>query len=426
MDAKISVVGLGYVGLPIAAAFGKFARVIGFDIKVSRIAQLRDGIDLTGEVSREDLHRSQIFFSSDPQDLREANFHIIAVPTPVDNHNQPDFAPLRSASQIVASVLKKGDIVVFESTVYPGATEEVCLPILEAGAKLKGGTDFNIGYSPERINPADKVHTFEQIIKVVAGDTPEVTERIAKVYGSVIKAGVFKAKSIKVAEAAKVIENTQRDINIALMNEIALIFDRIGIATSDVLEAAGTKWNFLKFTPGLVGGHCIGVDPYYLTYKAISLGIHPEVILAGRRINDAMGKYIGEQTVKKLIHNGCSIKGSRVGIFGFTFKEDCPDIRNSKVKDLVDELKSYGVEVLIHDPIADRAETEHEYGLSLHSDEELSQLDAVVLAVAHSAYKKRAPQDWLAKLRAPGLVVDVKSILRADFFAKSGMAYWCL
>ncbi len=426
MDYKISVIGLGYVGLPIAAVFGKTQQVIGFDIKETRIQQLRDGIDVTGEVTSENLRRSKILFTSDAKDLCEANFHIIAVPTPVDAHNQPDFGPLRSASTLLGGVLKKGDIVVYESTVYPGATEDVCLPILEKLSKLKGGVDFHIGYSPERINPSDKVHTFENIVKVVAGDTPEITSEIAKVYGSVVKAGTFQAKSIKVAEAAKVIENTQRDLNIALMNELAQIFNKIGIATHDVLEAAGTKWNFLKFTPGLVGGHCISIDPYYLSYKAISLGIQPEVILAGRRINDGMGKYVGEQTVKRLIHNGVSIKGARVGVFGFTFKENCPDIRNSKVKDVVDELLSFGMNVLIHDPIADAKETHHEYGFELKNIEELQNLDAVVLAVAHDEYKMINADQWLSKVKANGLIVDVKSLLKKEDFSKSEVSYWCL
>lgn len=426
MNYRISVIGLGYVGLPIAVAFGKKNKVIGFDIKTSRITQLRDGIDVTGEVNQEELKISQIFFTSNAKDLSQANFHIIAVPTPVDSHNQPDFSPLYSASKLVGSVLKKGDIVVYESTVYPGATEEVCLPILEEVSKLKCGVDFNIGYSPERINPADKVHTFQEIIKVVAGNTEEITEEIGKVYASVIKPGIFKAKSIKVAEAAKVIENTQRDINIALINEIAIIFSKIGIATRDVLEAAGTKWNFLKFTPGLVGGHCIGVDPYYLTYKAISLGIQPEVILSGRRINDSMGKFIAEQTIKKLIHNGCAIKGTKIGICGFTFKENCPDIRNSKVKDVVDELNAYGVQVLIHDPIADNKETEHEYCVSLKNFDELQDLDALILAVAHDEYKEISTDTWISKLRPHAVFFDVKSLLKEEIFKKQNIDYMSL
>ena len=362
----VAVVGLGYVGLPLAVEFGKKGRTIGFDLSARKIASYKEGVDPTGEVSTEDLKAAvHLELSADPGVLAEADFIIVAVPTPVDDAHQPDFRPLVGSSESVGKNLKRGATVVFESTVYPGATEEVCIPIIEKHSGLKWKKDFFVGYSPERINPGDKERTLTKIVKVVSGDTPETLERVKQVYGSVITAGVYPASSIKVAEAAKVIENTQRDLNIALMNELAIIFDRIGIDTLEVLQAAGSKWNFLPFRPGLVGGHCIGVDPYYLTYKAEKMGYHPDVILAGRRINDGMGKFIAEQTVKNLIRNGWMVKDAPIIVLGLTFKEDCPDLRNSRVIDVVRELQSYGANVIVHEPVADAAEAQHEYGVSL-------------------------------------------------------------
>ena len=365
--AVVGVVGLGYVGLPLAVEFGKKVRTIGFDLSQAKIDAYRRHVDPTGEVSTEDLkaaHRLEV--STDASRLKEADVVIVAVPTPIDEAHQPDFSPLVGASIAVGRHLKKGATVVYESTVYPGATEEVCIPLLERESGLKWKKDFFVGYSPERINPGDREHTLTRIVKVVSGDTPETLERVARTYELVITAGVHRASSIAVAEAAKVIENTQRDLNIALMNELALIFHKIGIDTLEVLQAAGTKWNFLPFRPGLVGGHCIGVDPYYLTHKADKLGYHPQVILAGRRINDGMGKYVAEQTVKNLIRGGRSVKGAKVAVLGLTFKENCPDLRNSRVIDIIRELESYGVEVSVHDPLADAAEAMHEYGVTLH------------------------------------------------------------
>lgn len=412
MKRTIAVVGLGYVGLPVAVAFGKEHPVIGFDINTSRIETLQSGIDYTNEVEPGDLKEAQIDFTSDGAKLQEANFIIVSVPTPINAHNQPDLTPLLKASETVGENLQEGSIVVFESTVYPGATEEKCVPVLEKASGLVCGMDFFVGYSPERINPGDKVHTFTNIIKVVSGQTPEVLEIVADVYASVVKAGVHKASSIKVAEAAKVIENTQRDVNIALMNELALIFDRIGIDTSEVLEAAGTKWNFLKFTPGLVGGHCIGVDPYYLTHKAEMVGHHPEVILAGRRINDGVGKYIARELVKRLIKLNMPVQGARVTILGLTFKENVPDLRNSKVIDVIRELEEYGVDVQVTDANANPDEAVREYGITLKPYEELLPAEAVVLAVSHEAYLAAgwAQFDRLLK-HGKGIVVDIKSVL---------------
>ncbi|MDH4224368.1 MAG: nucleotide sugar dehydrogenase, partial [Deltaproteobacteria bacterium] len=386
---NISVVGLGYVGLPVAVAFGFHSRVVGFDINPERIAELQNGVDRTHEVDPADLTKTDILFTSDPKGLAQADFHIVAVPTPIDESNRPDLTPVIKASQTVGGKLKKGDIVVYESTVYPGATEEVCVPILEKMSGLTFGRDFTVGYSPERINPGDKEHTFTRITKVVSGSDGPTLEVVAAVYASVITAGVHKAANIKTAEAAKVIENTQRDLNIALINELSMIFHRMGLDTNQVLQAAGTKWNFLPFRPGLVGGHCIGVDPYYLTYKAQMLGYHPEVILAGRRINDGMGRYVAEQVVKGLIRQGNPVKGARVIVFGFTFKEDVPDLRNTRVVDVVRELTEYGLHVQIHDPEARPDEALHEYGMTLTPTEELAPADAVVLAVAHKPYQLR-------------------------------------
>lgn len=423
---KISVIGLGYVGLPVAVAFGRKARMIGFDINEQRLTELRAGYDRTGEVTATELAATNIIYTSDISVLREADFHIVAVPTPVDQANQPDLTPMLRASETVGKALKRGDIVVYESTVYPGATEEDCAPILERESGLKCGRDFFLGYSPERINPGDKQHTFTKIKKVVSGQTPEVLEIVASVYSSVVEAGVHKAPSIKVAEAAKVIENTQRDLNIALMNELALIFDRMGIDTQAVLEAAGTKWNFLPFKPGLVGGHCIGVDPYYLTHKAEKIGYIPQVILSGRRINDSMGRFIAQRTVKEMIRAGHNVRGASVTVLGLTFKEDCPDLRNSKVMDIIRELREFGVQLQVADPLADPAEALHEYGVTLVPFEKLRPADAVVAAVAHAHYRKLDVEELRKLLKAPPLVVDVKAMYSRAALQAAGINLWRL
>ena len=423
---KISVVGLGYVGLPVAVAFGKYGRVVGFDISPTRIAELKDGYDRTHEVRRSDLAEADILFSSDPQDLKSADFHIVAVPTPVDHAKRPDLGALLSASELVGRELKSGDIVVYESTVYPGATEEACVPVLERHCGLCSGRDFFVGYSPERINPGDTEHTFTAITKVVSGQDPKTLETVAEVYGSVVRAGVHRAPSIKVAEAAKVIENTQRDLNISLMNELALIFNRMGIDTRDVLDASGSKWNFLPFDPGLVGGHCIGVDPYYLTHKAQVLGYIPQVILAGRSINDGMGTYIASQVIKHLIHAGGSVKGSTVTVLGFTFKENVPDLRNTRVIDIVTELRDYAVNVQVTDPLADRSEAREACGIDLLPEEALAPADAVVFAVPHHDYVAKGWQAVVPLLRdGRGVVVDVKAKLPREH-CPPGVRLWRL
>ncbi|MCC7411748.1 MAG: nucleotide sugar dehydrogenase [Gammaproteobacteria bacterium] len=423
---RISVVGLGYVGLPVAVEFGRRARVIGFDINAARIAELKSGHDRTGEVEPADLAAADVHYTDSIADLASADFHIVAVPTPVDIAKRPDLTPVLRASETVGKALSKGDIVVFESTVYPGATEEDCVPVLERVSGLRCGEDFFVGYSPERINPGDKEHTFKTITKVVSGQTPEVLETVARVYESVVSAGVHRAPTIKVAEAAKVIENTQRDINISLMNELALIFNRMGIDTRDVLEAAGTKWNFLKFDPGLVGGHCIGVDPYYLTHKAQIMGYIPQVILAGRRINDDMGRYVAGEVVKLLIKAGIGVKGSVVTILGLTFKENVPDLRNTRVVDIVGELADYAVDVQIHDPLADPHEAREEYGLTLTPREQLAPAHAVILAVPHRAYLAGG-WDLVRSLLAGGrgIVADVKAQLPRTSMP-AGMTLWRL
>jgi len=425
-NITVSVVGLGYVGLPVAVAFGKVRRTIGFDINKTRIAQLKAGHDHTNEVKPADLKAANIHFTSEIADLKAANFHIIAVPTPVDKANQPDLSLVLRASETVGRALKPGDMVVYESTVYPGATEEKCAPVLEKASGLKCGTDFKIGYSPERINPGDKAHSFTEIIKIVSGQDAEALERAASVYGSVLKAGVHRAPSIKVAEAAKVIENTQRDINIALMNELALIFDRLDIDTSAVLEAAGTKWNFLKFKPGLVGGHCIGVDPYYLTHKAETVGYIPQVILAGRRINDSMGKFIAQRTIKEMIRAGHNINGCTVTVLGLTFKENCPDLRNSKVVDIIREMEDYGVNLQVCDPIADPADAAYEYGITLTPLDKLKPASAVVLAVAHQDFSKLAVEALLKLMNETPVLIDVKSVFNAASLSKNGITVWRL
>lgn len=425
MNRKVSVVGLGYVGLPVAVAFGKENHTVGFDINESRITELSGGHDRTGEVPAEDLALADILFTNRIEDLRQADFHIIAVPTPIDDANQPDLAAMLRAAETVGKALKKGDIVVFESTVYPGVTEDECAPVLERVSGLRCGIDFKLGYSPERINPGDREHTFSKIKKIVSGQDQETLETIAHVYESVVSAGVHRAQSIKVAEAAKVIENTQRDLNIALMNELALIFDRCGIDTRDVLEAAGTKWNFLPFKPGLVGGHCISVDPYYLTHKAEKIGYIPQVILAGRRINDSIGRFIAQRTVREMIHAGHNILGSTVTVLGLTFKENCPDIRNSRVIDIIHELEDYGVTVQVHDPLADPIEIERQYQLKMHSFDELQPADAVILAVSHQQYRD-LPMSEYARLLNGSVMIDVKGVLDQEAITKMGIRFWRL
>ena len=423
----IAVVGLGYVGLPLAVEFGKKFRTIGLDLSAAKVESYRQHIDPTGEVTPEHLAAASLLEpTTDATQLQSADIVIVAVPTPIDDAHQPDFGPLISASIAVGRNLKKGATVVYESTVYPGATEEICIPVLERESKGKWKRDFFVGYSPERINPGDREHTLTRIVKVVAGDTPETLDRVARAYEQVVTAGVYRASSIKVAEAAKVIENTQRDLNIALMNELSLIFHRMDIDTLEVLQAAGTKWNFLPFRPGLVGGHCIGVDPYYLTHKADKLGYHPQVILAGRRINDNMGKYIAEQTVKHLIREGSPVKDAHVIVLGLTFKENCPDLRNSRVIDVIHELQSYGVAVSVHDPVATAEDALSEYGVTLRSWNELPRAQAVVAAVAHDAFKERSLDELQEKLQPGGLYVDVKCQADAKELRSRGLQVWRL
>jgi UDP-N-acetyl-D-galactosamine dehydrogenase len=420
----IAVIGLGYVGLPVALSFAKKYPTIGFDIKQRRIDELRQARDVTAEVESHELKASKIRFTSSAEDLAEATFIIVAVPTPIDSNNRPDLRPVVGASEIAGKHLRKGAVVVYESTVYPGVTEDVCGPVLERASGLRAGQDFFLGYSPERINPGDKEHTFERIVKVVSGQDAATLERVAAVYASVVTAGVHRAPTIKVAEAAKVIENTQRDLNIALMNELALIFDRIGIRTKDVLDAAATKWNFLRFMPGLVGGHCIGVDPYYLTTKAEELGYQPEVILAGRRINNNVSAFVAQKTLKLLAAAKVPLHQARVGIFGLTFKENVPDLRNSKVPDIAAELAQFGVHALVHDPLGDPEEAHEEYGVTLSPWEAMQDLDAMIYAVAHDFYRQHGIDKLLARVRPGGAVVDVKS--QIDPRVAAGYAYWSL
>lgn len=412
---KIAVIGLGYVGLPLAVEFGKKRDVTGFDINQARIAELQSGKDSTLEVEPEELaEAAQLSFSSNLDDLRDCNVYIVTVPTPIDRHKQPDLTPLRKASETVGSVLSKGDIVIYKSTVYPGATEDDCVPILEAQSGLVFNQDFTVGYSPERINPGDKEHRLPTIKKVTSGSTPEAAELINNLYGEIITAGTFKAASIKVAEAAKVIENTQRDLNIALINELAVIFNRMGIDTLSVLEAAGTKWNFLPFRPGLVGGHCIGVDPYYLTHKAESIGYHPEIILAGRRLNDKMGAYVASQLVKAMLSRGLPIKGAKILMMGLTFKENCPDLRNTRIVDVVHELQEYGAEVDIYDPWVDSDEAMHEYGVTLVEEPKKSTYQGIILGVAHREFVEMGA-DKIRGFGSQGHVFyDLKSLFPAE------------
>ncbi|HBG05788.1 MAG: GDP-mannose dehydrogenase [Geobacteraceae bacterium GWC2_58_44] len=425
-DRKISVIGLGYVGLPVAVAFGRVNRTIGFDINSRRIDELRSGRDRTGEVTEEELRKSDIFYTDQVESLAEADFHVVAVPTPVDLAKHPDLSLLRKASETVGKVLKKGDVVVYESTVYPGVTEDVCLPILERVSGLKSPHDFTIGYSPERINPGDKEHTFTSILKVVSGQDERTLNLVARVYSSVVKPGVHRAPSIKVAEAAKVIENTQRDLNIALMNELALIFDRMGIDTGEVLAAARSKWNFLNFKPGLVGGHCIGVDPYYLTHQAEKVGYIPQVILAGRRINDGMGKFIAQRAVKEIIRAGHHVLGSVVTVLGLTFKEDCPDLRNSKVVDILTELRDYGLKVQVCDPLADPQEALRAYGVTLTDPDKLEPALAVVAAVAHQSYRQWSPAKLAGIMGKNPVLIDVKGVYDSRDMAAAGIRVWTL
>ena len=427
LERTIAVVGLGYVGLPIAVAFGKRGHVVGFDINKAKIDELRKGYDRTGEVSAADLKSSRVEYTAEAGELKKADFIIVAVPTPINQALQPDLNALQLSSELIGANMSPGTIVVYESTVYPGVTEEVCIPILEESSGMKAGIDFKVGYSPERINPGDKAHNLENIVKVVSAQDDESLEIVARTYGLVVKAGVHKAPSIKVAEAAKVIENTQRDLNIALMNELALIFNRLGIDTKSVLDAAGTKWNFLKFFPGLVGGHCIGVDPYYLTHKAESVGYHPQVILAGRRINNGMGKFVAEQTIKRLSQLRRPVNELKVVVLGLTFKENVPDLRNSKVPDIIAELREYGVKVFVHDPMAESEEAVAEYGIHLSKWEELKDADGIILAVAHQAYAEMGTGKILDLLRTcdRGVVVDVKCMLNHATLPKS-VTYWRL
>lgn len=413
MNRNIAVVGLGYVGLPVAVTFGNKYKVIGFDINESRIQELKNNYDRTNEVTEDKLKQTNIEYTSNAVDLKKADFIIVAVPTPIDKHNKPDLLPLLKASETVGRVITPDTIVVYESTVYPGATEEDCVPVLEKQSGLVCGKDFFVGYSPERINPGDKVHTFETITKVVSGQTPEVLEVVADVYSSVVTAGVHKASSIKVAEAAKVIENTQRDVNIALMNELAIIFDKLNIDTNEVLKASGTKWNFLNFKPGLVGGHCIGVDPYYLTHKAQEVGHHPEVILAGRRINDNMAKHIASNVIKELLKQGLEVQGASVNVLGLTFKENCPDLRNTKIIHIIEELKEYGLKIYVNDIEANSEEAKKLYDLKLIKKQELSKVDALIFAVPHEDYLINK-HEYLKLLNENGVVFDVKGFIRSE------------
>ena len=426
---KVSLVGLGYVGMPIAVAFARKIQVVGFDLNAAKIDLYKSGIDPTNEVGDEVIKNTTVEFTADPTKLKEAKFHIVAVPTPVNDDHTPDLTPVEGASRLLGQNLTKGSIVVFESTVYPGVTEDICVPILEKGSGLKCGVDFKIGYSPERINPGDKVHRLETITKIVSGMDEETLEEVAKVYELVVEAGVYRAESIKVAEAAKVIENSQRDINIAFMNELSIIFNKMGIDTKAVLAAAGTKWNFLPFQPGLVGGHCIGVDPYYLTYKAEQLGYHSQIILSGRRINDDMGKYVAENLVKNLIKADIPVKGAKVAILGFTFKENCPDTRNTKIIDIYKELQEYGITAVVTDDDADAQEAKRLYGIEFVPMTEIKDCDAVVLAVAHESYKKLEMKDMDALYAAKNqtkVLTDLKGILDKKAYQDAGYIYWRL
>jgi UDP-N-acetyl-D-galactosamine dehydrogenase len=424
---SIAVIGLGYVGLPLAVEFSKKYPVVGFDLNLERINELKEGYDRTGEINSEILKSAKNLSLSDKKlSIENANVYIVTVPTPVDKNNTPNLKPLESASQTIGSCLEKGNIVIYESTVYPGATEEVCVPILEEISGLEYNKGFFCGYSPERINPGDKVNTLINIKKITSGSNAKAAKFVESLYKKIIKAGVFPASSIAVAEAAKVIENTQRDVNIALINELALIFNKLNIDTNEVLEAAGTKWNFLPFKPGLVGGHCIGVDPYYLTHKAVEVGYQPEIILAGRRINDSMGRFIAEQTILQLIKNNVNPVEAKIGILGLTFKENCPDLRNTKVIDIVNNLKKYNCEIFVSDHHADQKEAMDKLSIELYSLNEIRNLDSLIIAVAHDAYQNFKKEDWSALLKQNGLIIDVKSIYSQEFFSKTNFIYWRL
>ena len=426
---KLSLVGLGYVGMPIAVAFARKIKVVGFDLNAAKIDLYKSGVDPTNEVGDDVIKNTTVEFTADPTKLREAKFHIVAVPTPVNDDHTPDLTPVEGASRILGQNLTKGSIVVFESTVYPGVTEDICVPILEKESGLKCGVDFKIGYSPERINPGDKVHRLETITKIVSGMDEETLNEVAHIYELVVEAGVYRAESIKVAEAAKVIENSQRDINIAFMNELSIIFNKMGIDTKSVLEAAGTKWNFLKFQPGLVGGHCIGVDPYYLTYKAEELGYHSQIILSGRRINDDMGKYVAENLVKNLIKADIPVKSAKVAILGFTFKENCPDTRNTKVIDIYKELQEYGITPMVVDPAADAAEAKRLYGITFNTMEDIKEMDAVIVAVSHKQFltlDKEKISSLYSKAHAKKVLVDIKGIFDRKEYSTEDYIYWRL
>lgn len=428
-NTKLSLIGLGYVGMPIAVAFARKLDVIGYDLNKEKIQLYKDGIDPTNEVGNEIISQTKVDFTADATRLREAKFHIVAVPTPVNSDHTPDLSPVVNASRILGQNLVKGSIVVYESTVYPGVTEDICIPILEEESGLKCGVDFKIGYSPERINPGDKVHRLETITKIVSGIDEETLDIVAKVYNLVVEAGVYRADSIKVAEAAKVIENSQRDINIAFMNELSIIFHKMGIDTKSVLDAAATKWNFLKFYPGLVGGHCIGIDPYYLTYKAEELGYHSQIILSGRRINDDMGKYVAESLVKNLIKSDMPVKGARVAILGFTFKENCPDTRNTKIIDIYNELGEYGITPIVVDPIADICEAKHLYNITFKNLEDIKDMDAVIIAVAHNQFSSFTIEDinkFYKNTNEIKVLLDLKGILDIRLFANDSYSYWRL
>ena len=426
---KLSLVGLGYVGMPIAVAFARKIKVVGFDLNAAKIDLYKSGVDPTNEVGDDVIKNTTVEFTADPTKLREAKFHIVAVPTPVNDDHTPDLTPVEGASRILGQNLTKGSIVVFESTVYPGVTEDICVPILEKESGLKCGVDFKIGYSPERINPGDKVHRLETITKIVSGMDEETLNEVAHIYELVVEAGVYRAESIKVAEAAKVIENSQRDINIAFMNELSIIFNKMGIDTKSVLSAAGTKWNFLKFQPGLVGGHCIGVDPYYLTYKAEQLGYHSQIILSGRRINDDMGKYVAENLVKNLIKADIPVKSAKVAILGFTFKENCPDTRNTKVVDIYKELQEYGITPMVVDPAADAAEAKRLYGITFNTMEDIKEMDAVIVAVSHKQFltlDKEKISSLYSKAHAKKVLVDIKGIFDRKEYSTEDYIYWRL
>ena len=428
-EEKLSLVGLGYVGMPIAVAFARKIKVVGFDLNAAKIDLYKSGVDPTNEVGDDVIKNTTVEFTADPTKLREAKFHIVAVPTPVNDDHTPDLTPVEGASRILGQNLTKGSIVVFESTVYPGVTEDICVPILEKESGLKCGVDFKIGYSPERINPGDKVHRLETITKIVSGMDEETLNEVAHIYELVVEAGVYRAESIKVAEAAKVIENSQRDINIAFMNELSIIFNKMGIDTKSVLSAAGTKWNFLKFQPGLVGGHCIGVDPYYLTYKAEQLGYHSQIILSGRRINDDMGKYVAENLVKNLIKADIPVKSAKVAILGFTFKENCPDTRNTKVIDIYKELQEYGITPMVVDPAADAAEAKRLYGITFNTMEDIKEMDAVIVAVSHKQFltlDKEKISSLYSKAHAKKVLVDIKGIFDRKEYSTEDYIYWRL